>query len=82
MNAAEMKLKDIEKALFSGVPSEDFVAACEADVRAGVQRLAKRYRREQAERARLDALYAYEYAARDVLAAERYAAFREKELSS
>ncbi len=65
MNAAEMKLKDIEKALFLGVPSEDFVAACEADARAGVQRLAKRYRREQAERARLDALYAYEYAARD-----------------
>ena len=65
MNAAEMKLKDVEAALFSGVPSDDFVAACEADTRAGVQRLAKRYRREQAERARIDALYAYEYAARD-----------------
>ena len=51
MNAAEMKLKDVEAALFSGVPSDDFVAACEADARAGVQRLAKRYRREQAERA-------------------------------
>lgn len=65
MNAAELKLKDIETILFSGVPSEDFAAACEADARAGVQRLAKRYRREQAERARIDALYAYEYAARD-----------------
>lgn len=65
MNAAEMKLKDIENALFSGVPPEDFVVACEADARAGVQRLAKRYRREQAERARLGALYTYEYAARD-----------------
>ena len=65
MNVAELKLKDIETTLFSGVPSEAFVAACEADARAGVQRLAKRYRREQAERARIDALYAYEDAARD-----------------
>lgn len=65
MNVAELKLKDIETTLFSGVPSEAFAAACEADARAGVQRLAKRYRREQAERARIDALYAYEYAARD-----------------
>ena len=65
MNASEMKLKEIERALFSGVPSEDFVAACEADSRAGVQRLAKRFRREQAERRRLEALYTYEYAARD-----------------
>ena len=65
MNAAEMKLKDVETALFSGVPSEVFVAACESDPRAGVQRLAKRYRREQAERARIDALYEFEFAARD-----------------
>lgn len=65
MNASEMKPKEIENALFSGVPPEDFVAACEADARASVQRLAKRYRRAQAERARIDALYAYEYAARD-----------------
>ena len=65
MNASEMKLKDIENALFTGVPSEAFVADCEADARAGVQKLARRFRREQAERLRLDALYAYEYAARD-----------------
>ncbi len=65
MNIAEMKLKEIEDALFVGTPSEAFLADCEADTRAGVQRLAKRYRREQAERQRLDALYAYEYAARD-----------------
>lgn len=65
MNAAEMKLKEIEDALFARVPSEAFVADCESDARAGVQRLAKRYRREQTERQRLDALYVYEYAARD-----------------
>ena len=65
MNPSGMKLKEIEKALFEQMPSGDFVAACEADARAGVQRLAKRYRREEAERARIDALYTYEYAARD-----------------
>ncbi len=65
MDASGMKLKEIEDALFQGVPQESFVAACETDARAGVQRLAKRFRREQAERRRLEALYAYEYAARD-----------------
>ena len=65
MNPSEMNLKEIENALFEQIPSDDFVAACEADARAGVQRLTKRYRREQAERARIDALYTYEYAARD-----------------
>ena len=42
MNVAEMKPKEIEASLFTGTPSEDFVAACETDARAGVQRLAKR----------------------------------------
>ncbi len=65
MNVADMKPKEIEASLFTGTPSEDFVAACETDARANVQRLAKRYRRERAERDRLEALYAYEYAAQD-----------------
>ena len=65
MNVADMKPKEIEASLFTGTPSEDFVAACETDARAGVQRLAKRYRRERDERERLEALYAYEYAAQD-----------------
>lgn len=63
MNVAEMKPKEIEASLFTGTPSEDFVAACETDARAGVQRLAKKYRRERVERERLEALFAYEYAA-------------------
>lgn len=65
MNVAEMKPKEIEASLFTGTPSEDFVAACETDARAGVQRLAKRYRRERVERERLEALFAYEYAAQE-----------------
>ncbi|MBP5200890.1 MAG: ribonuclease HII [Schwartzia sp.] len=65
MNTADLKVKEIEAALFKETPSEDFVAACEADARAGVQKLVKRYRRAQAERERLEALYVYEYAARD-----------------
>ena len=65
MNVAEMKPKEIEASHFTGTPSEDFVAACETDARVNVQRLAKRYRRERAERDRLEALYAYEYAAQD-----------------
>ena len=65
MNISDMKLREIEAALFTGTPSEDFVGACESDARAGVQRLAKRFRREQGERSRIEALYTYEYAARD-----------------
>ena len=65
MDAGTMKLKEIESALFGQTPSAEFLAACEADDRAGVQKLVKRYRREQAERERIEALYAYEYAARD-----------------
>lgn len=65
MDAGTMKLKEIESALFGKTPSAEFLAACEADDRAGVQKLVKRYRREQAERERIEALYAYEYAARD-----------------
>ena len=65
MDAGTMKLKEIESALFGKTPSAEFLAACETDDRAGVQKLVKRYRREQAERERIEALYAYEYAARD-----------------
>ena len=65
MDAGTMKLKEIESALLGQTPSAEFLAACEADDRAGVQNLVKRYRREQAERERIEALYAYEYAARD-----------------
>ncbi len=65
MDAGTMKLKEIESALFGKTPSAEFLAACETDDRAGVQKLVKRYRREQSERERIEALYAYEYAARD-----------------
>ncbi len=65
MDTSAMKLKDVENALFGQGPSEEFLAACEADPRPGVQKLVRRFRREEAERKRLDALYVYEYAARD-----------------
>ena len=47
MDAGTMKLKEIESALFGQTPSAEFLAACEADDRAGVQKLVKRYRRMQ-----------------------------------
>ena len=65
MDAGTMKLKEIESALFEETPSAEFLAACEGDDRAGVQKLVKKYRRERAERDRIETLYAYEYAARD-----------------
>lgn len=65
MNVAAMTLKEVEAALFGQAPPGELLSACEADARAGVQRLVRRFRREQAERARVEALYAYEYAARD-----------------
>lgn len=65
MSPGTMTLREIERALFSaGPPSSAFLSACESDARAGVRRLAKRFSREAAESARLEALYAYEYAAR------------------
>ena len=65
MEPMGMKLKEIEAALFSidGEAVQDFVEACRLDPRAGVQRLVRRYDREQAERARVKALYALEDAA-------------------
>ncbi len=65
MNSSKMKIKDIEEALFKVNPSEELLVACESDARSGVQRLLKKFRREEAERKRIEALYIYEYAARD-----------------
>lgn len=63
-----MKIKDIEAALFppdGAEPAQDVVEACRLDARQGVRRLVRRYDKEQAERARVAALYAYENAAAD-----------------
>ena len=64
------KLKEIEALLFpaEGMVPADAVEACRLDERAGVQRLVRHYDREQAERARVAALYAFE----DAAAAEGY----------
>ena len=65
ISVTQMKLGEIEEILFGGVPDGEFLAACENDNRAGVKRLLNRYANENAEKERLRALYAYEYAARD-----------------
>ncbi len=56
---ADLSIKDIE-GLYAAGATEELVAACRADKRQGVQRLVRRYEREQKERARVAALYAYE----------------------
>ena len=68
MDTSGMKIKDIEAALFppdGAEPAQDVVEACRLDARQGVRRLVRRYDKEQAERARVAALYAYENAAAD-----------------
>lgn len=44
---------------------EEFLAACAADKRKAVERLVKRYEREQRDRARVAEMYAYEHLAMD-----------------
>ena len=66
-----MTIKEIEAALFPADGSKaraEVIAAARSDPRQGVTRLVRRYDREQAERARVAALYAYE----DAAAAEGY----------
>jgi len=71
MDTSGMKLKEIEAILFppdGAEVAQDFIESCRLDARQGVARLVRRYDREQAERARVAALYAFENAA----AAEGY----------
>ncbi len=66
MDTSGMKIREVEAALFPAdgtEASQDLVEACRLDSRQGVARLVRRYEREQAERARVAALYAYEDAA-------------------
>ena len=66
MDTSGMKIREVEAALFLAdgtEASQDLVEACRLDSRQGVARLVRRYEREQAERARVAALYAYEDAA-------------------
>ncbi len=66
MDTSGMKLKEIEAILFppdGAEPAQDFIESCRLDARQGAQRLMRRYDKEQAERARVAALYAFENAA-------------------
>ena len=68
MDTSGMKIREVEAALFPAdgtEVSQDLIEACRLDARQGVARLVRRYEREQAERERVAALYAYENAAAD-----------------
>ena len=63
METAKMTIKEMEQLFAQGNPAEEFLAACRMDTRAAAARLLRRWEREQTEKARVDALYQYEYAA-------------------
>ena len=68
MDTSGMKIREVEAALFPADGTEiskDLIEACRLDARQGVARLVRRYEREQTERERVAALYAYENAAAD-----------------
>jgi ribonuclease HII len=64
MELAKMTIKEITAVFAAGQPTDELIAACRADSRSAVGRILKRYDREQQERARVDALYRYEYEAK------------------
>ena len=65
MEIQDMTIKGIEKLFADGPVTPDLLAACREDSRAAVGRIVRRWERQQAERQRVDALYTYEYQARD-----------------
>ncbi len=60
-----MTIKEVEGLFAAGPVTEELLAACREDSRAATGRLVRRWEREQAERQRVEALYAYEYRARE-----------------
>ena len=65
MDIGKMTIKAIEQLVFAEKPDASLLEACRQDERPAVQRILRRFEREQAERQRVDALYQYEYAARE-----------------
>ena len=65
MEIQDMTIKGIEKLFADGPVTPDLLAACREDSRAAVGRIVRRWERQQAERQRVEALYTYEYQARD-----------------
>lgn len=60
MNLAKMTIKEIESILAAGHVSPELLNECGKDSRKAVQRLIRRYEREQQERQRVSQLYAFE----------------------
>lgn len=69
MNIANLTIKEIEQFFAAEKPAEEFLAACRADTRVSVGRLLARYEKQlakaEAERVRLEKMYAYENVARE-----------------
>ena len=63
MDITSLTVKEIEARLAEGEPSLEFLQACGQDKRGGVQRLWRKFQREQTERSRVKALYMYEHTA-------------------
>ncbi len=60
-----MTIKEIEELFAAGPVTEELLAACREDPRQAAGRLVRKWEREQAEKQRVEALYAYEYRAHE-----------------
>ena len=65
MDREEMTIRELECLYRAGKWTEELQARCLSDSRAGVQRLVHRWEREEQERTRVEALYHYEFLARE-----------------
>ena len=63
MDTKEFTIKQLEQLFSDGNPSEELIEACRQDSRQAAGRLVRRWEREQAEKARVQAMYKYEYEA-------------------
>lgn len=63
MDTKEYTIKQLEELFSKGEPSEEFIEACRQDGRQAAARLVRKWERIQAERARVEAMYKYEYEA-------------------
>lgn len=65
MDGKEMTIKELEYLYAAGEWTTELQAQCASDSRAGVRKLVRRWEREAQERARVEALYRYEFLARE-----------------
>lgn len=65
MDGEEMTIRELECLYRAGKWTEELQRQCLSDSRTGVQRLVRRWERDAQERARVEALYHYEFLARE-----------------